>query len=164
MLAAVQAYIEHGRTQAGVRSASGQVRVWITAFIAVFCVITLTNWDLQASALSGIPVVGLLVVYLALTRPPKSGQRASHRRPIATRHIIRPLSLRVVVTLLAVLAVEIALFGPPQTTIVGSILLGVVKSLMWYLLLQTVCSPVAILLSLLTSVRLSIVPGQSLRP
>ncbi|KAF7169365.1 hypothetical protein CNMCM5623_002128 [Aspergillus felis] len=89
------------------------------------------------SALSGIPVVGLLVVYLGLTRPPESGKRISHRRPIATGHIIRLLSFRVVVTLLAVLGVEIAVFGHPKTPVVGTISLGVAKSLMWYFLLQT---------------------------
>ncbi|PKX89823.1 glycosyltransferase family 90 protein [Aspergillus novofumigatus IBT 16806] len=137
LLAAVQTYIEQDGTQAGLRPAPGQDRFWITAFIAVFCIITLTNWDLQASALSGIPVLELLVVYLALTRPAKSGKRASYRRPIATGHIICPLAFRVVVTLLAVLGVEIALFGPPKTSIVGTILPGLAKSLMWYFLLQT---------------------------
>ncbi|GIJ84801.1 F-actin-capping protein subunit beta [Aspergillus pseudoviridinutans] len=137
LLAAVQTYIEQGGIQTGVRSASDQDRVWVTAFIAVLCIIALTSWDLRASALSGIPVVGLLVVYLGLTRPPESGKRASHRRPIATGHIIRPLSFRVVVTQLVVLGVEIAVFGPPKTTVVGTISLGVAKSLMWYFLLQT---------------------------
>ncbi|KAH2166703.1 hypothetical protein KXW37_005263 [Aspergillus fumigatus] len=89
------------------------------------------------SALSGIPVVGLLVIYLALTRPTKCGESPSPRRPIATGLVIRPLAFRVVVTLLAVLGVEIALFGPPGTTIVGIILPGVAKSLMWHFLLQT---------------------------
>lgn len=163
LLAAVQTYIEQSGTQAGVRSASGQDRVWIPAFIAVLCIITLTNWDLQASALSGIPVVGLLAVYLALMRQSKSGKRASLRRSIASGHIICPLAFRVVVTQLAILGVEIALFGPPRTTIVDTILPGIAKSLMWYFLLQTVCSLAAMLLSMLTSVRLSIVPGQSLR-
>lgn len=164
LLAAVQAYIEPGGIQAGLRAASGRDRVWITAFIAVLCIITLTSWDFQVSALSGIPVVGLLVIYLALTRPTKCGESPSPRRPIATGLVIRPLAFRVVVTLLAVLGVEIALFGPPGTTIVGIILPGVAKSLMWHFLLQTVCSPTAVLLSTLTSVRLSIVPGQSRRP
>ncbi|GIK02046.1 F-actin-capping protein subunit beta [Aspergillus viridinutans] len=127
LLAAVQMYIEQGGIQTGVRSASGQDRVWNTAFIAVLCIITLTNWDLQANALSGIPVVGLLVIYLALTRPPKSGKRASQRRPIAAGHIICPLAFRVVVTL----------FRPRRTTIVGTTLLGVAKSSMWYFLIQT---------------------------
>ncbi|KAH1589793.1 hypothetical protein KXX34_005375 [Aspergillus fumigatus] len=86
------------------------------------------------SALSGIPV---LVIYLALTRPTKCGESPSPRRPIATGLVIRPLAFRVVVTLLAVLGVEIALFGPPGTTIVGIILPGVAKSLMWHFLLQT---------------------------
>ncbi|GFG00871.1 beta-1,2-xylosyltransferase 1 [Aspergillus udagawae] len=137
LLAALQTYTEQGGIQTGVRSAPGQDRVWVTAFIAVLCIITLTSWDLRASALSGIPVVGLLVVYVGLTRPLKSGKRASHRRPVATGHIIRPLSFRVVVTLLAVLGVEIALFGPPKIPAGGTISLGVAKSLMWHFLLQT---------------------------
>jgi hypothetical protein len=156
----VQTYTEQVGIHAGVRSAPDQDRVWVTAFIAVLCIITLTSWDLRASALSGIPVVGLLVVYLGLTRPHKSGKRASHGRPVVTGQIIRPLSFRVVVTLLAVLGVEIAVFGPPKTPVGGTISLGVAKSLMWYFLLQIVCSLTAILLSMLTSVRLSIVPGQ----
>jgi ABC-type multidrug transport system fused ATPase/permease subunit len=160
LLAAVQRYTEQGGIQTGVRSAPDQDRVWVAAFIAVLCIITLTSWDLRASALSGIPVVGLLLVYLGLTRPLKSVKRASHRKPVATGHIIRPLSIRVVVTLLAVLSVEIALFGPPKTPVGGTISLGVAKSLMWYFILQTVCSLTAILLLMLTSVRLSIVPGQ----
>ncbi|GIC94356.1 glycosyltransferase family 90 protein [Aspergillus udagawae] len=136
LLAAVQTYTEHVGIHAGVRSAPGQDRVWVSAFIAVLCIITLASWDLRASALSGIPVVGLLVVYLGLTRPHKSGKRASHRRPVATGYIIRPLSFRVVVTLFAVLGVEIAVFGPPKTPVGGTISLGVAKSLMWYFLLQ----------------------------
>ncbi|GFF34943.1 beta-1,2-xylosyltransferase 1 [Aspergillus udagawae] len=136
LLAAVQTYTEQVGIHAGVRSAPGQDRVWVSAFIAVLCIITLTSRDLRASALSGIPVVGLLVVYLGLTRPHKSGKRASHRRPVATGYIIRPLSFRVVVTLLAVLGVEIAVFGPPKTPVGGTISLGVAKSLMWYFLLQ----------------------------
>jgi hypothetical protein len=160
LLAAVQTYIEQGGIQAAVKSASGQDKVWVTAFIAMLCIITLTGCDLQASALSGIPVVGLLVIYLALMRSPKTAQRASQGRPIAAGHFIRPLSFRVVITLLAVLGVEIAIFGPPRTTIVDTTVLGVTKSFMWYFLLQTVCFTMAILFSMLTSLRLSIVPGQ----
>ncbi|KAF7114472.1 hypothetical protein CNMCM5793_008776 [Aspergillus hiratsukae] len=135
LLAVAQTYVERGGIQTGVRHASGLDSFWVTAFIAVFCIITLTNWDLQASALSGIPVVGLLVVYLALT--PKYGKRTGYRSPIASGHIIRPLAFRVVVTLLAVLGMEIGVFGSPKTSIVDTILLGVAKSLMWHFLLQT---------------------------
>lgn len=75
----------------------------------MLCIITLTSWDFQVSALSGIPV---LVIYLALTRPTKCGESPSPRRPIATGLVIRPLAFRVVVTLLAVLGVELRFLGP----------------------------------------------------
>jgi hypothetical protein len=151
----VQKYIEQGGLPTGVGSASSQNRVWVTGFIAVLCIITLTNWDLQASALSGIPVGGLLVVYVALTL--SSGKRASYSR----LHIIRPLAFRVVVTLLVVLGVEIIAFGAPRADIVDTILLGVAKSMMWHFVLQTVCSPASYPINpVLTSVRLRIVPGQ----
>ncbi|RHZ45712.1 glycosyltransferase family 90 protein [Aspergillus thermomutatus] len=113
----------------------GKDRVWVTAFIAVLCIITLSNWDLKASALSGIPVLGLLIVYLALT--PRSGKRAGYRRPIDDGRIIRPLAFRVVVTLLAALGLEIVAYGPPRISVVDTILVGVAKSLMWHFLLLT---------------------------
>ncbi|KAI5862511.1 hypothetical protein GGS23DRAFT_610171 [Durotheca rogersii] len=114
--------------------------LWGTTLVAAFTVVSFASWDSLSGwgsrqyALSAIPVVSLLVVYLALI--PKC-EKASRFLPIFDiQDTARSLTWRVVSILGLAVGGEVGLFGLPSITLV-TLPLSLVKALTWYFTIQT---------------------------
>ena len=98
-----------------------------------------SDWGVGESVLSTLPVAALLLVYVALT--PRIAERPRFLPCINIEKDIRPLSLRVVVLLVAALGLQTAVFGLPSNGITPSLFIGFAKALSWYFTIQTVRNP-----------------------
>ncbi|KAF4996679.1 hypothetical protein FDECE_12331 [Fusarium decemcellulare] len=109
--------------------------IWGAASVAAVACLSLFNRDLPGSALSAIPVVSLLIVYLLLTPRPSNGVQPL---PLVDAEAsIIPLSIKVVVFLLVALTVQTAAFGFLSSDIVPTLLLGLAKALSWFFMIRT---------------------------
>ncbi|KAF7552848.1 hypothetical protein G7Z17_g4057 [Cylindrodendrum hubeiense] len=96
---------------------------------------TLLNWDLWGSALSTVPLAALLLIYVTLL--PRNSKSSRILPLVDIQDAIVPLSLRVVVVLVAALCVQTVYFGFPRSCIVPTLSLGMAKALSWYFTTQT---------------------------
>ncbi|KAK2855667.1 hypothetical protein FQN49_004965 [Arthroderma sp. PD_2] len=112
--------------------------VWGTSLAASIFIFVLSDWDFKGHALSAIPVLTLLGVYV--TFMPKTDKSSRYLPSVDIEDAVRPLSLRVVLLLLIALGVEIATFGFPTGGILVTLILGQTKALSWYFIIQTVRS------------------------
>ncbi|KAL7628431.1 hypothetical protein AAE478_002634 [Parahypoxylon ruwenzoriense] len=114
--------------------------VWGTALAAFFAIVSLAGWDTLSGwgrreyALSTIPVVALLPVYLTLT--PRSEKSSRFLPSFDIEDASRPLSLRVVFVLGSALGLQIGLFGAPSISL-ATIPLSLAKAFSWYFVIQT---------------------------
>jgi hypothetical protein len=109
---------------------------------ASFAILTLSDWNLRASALSTIPVAALLVVYVALI--PKAIKGSHFLLRINVEEAIVPLSFRVVIILVVALSMQTVAFGLPTNIIIPTVSLGLAKAMSWYYISRLVCSSLPI--------------------
>lgn len=138
LLLAVQKY--HGCEPA----ATGLVSLlshslWGTVSVAFFIIVSLPDLDVYGYALSAIPVVALLVIYITLTPRTDGGSRLLPYVDI--ERAICPLAIRVAILLLIILNIKTISFGFPRAEILTTMSLGMAKALNWYFVIQTVRFP-----------------------
>lgn len=108
---------------------------WGTTVVAVWAILTLTNWDIRPYILSCVPAVALCVVYGAFLNG------ASSRRLRLFPSVDFEVSLLAVAGRLATLLVfaiviDAVVFGFPTLSIQSTLLLGFCKALAWYYMTQ----------------------------
>ncbi|KAI1827571.1 hypothetical protein F4861DRAFT_325960 [Xylaria intraflava] len=96
---------------------------------SIFAIITLSEWDLFAYGISAVPVVFLFVAYMLLT---PQANKHSWFRGIDFTTTVRPLSFRIAFILVIILGTETYLFGFPNISPMGTVIVGLAKALAWY--------------------------------
>ncbi|EFQ98609.1 hypothetical protein MGYG_01633 [Nannizzia gypsea CBS 118893] len=110
--------------------------LWGTSLVALLFILTLSDWDFRGHALSALPVLALLGVYLTFMPKSERRKKVSLLPDVNIEDAVVPVSLRVVPLLLVSLGVEVALFGFPSGGAILTLMLGCAKSLSWYSIIQ----------------------------
>jgi hypothetical protein len=126
---------------------------WGTASVALVAILALVYWSALELALLTLPVAALLLVYTALIPRTTAGPRFLPCIPDLEEAIL-PLSARLVPILAGVLGAQAFAFGFSSIVLgIPAFLLGSVKAVSWYFMIQTVCIPLLRQVGMLTGSR-----------
>ncbi|KAL7784079.1 glycosyltransferase family 90 protein [Trichoderma ceciliae] len=107
--------------------------IWGSTLIAAFGIFTFSGWTIQALPFPIISTAALLVVYTTLL--PKCGTFLL-LPSVNIERAIRSLSVRIIILLLLILGSDIISFGFVRTDVTTAFILGLVKALSWYFVIQ----------------------------
>lgn len=108
--------------------------------VAAFATLALSSWDIQDYALSLIPVVALLVVYVAFR--PTTFENFRSLPIVDPDAAILFIAGRVLFILLVVFIVQLYIFGNLSDGVPTICLLGLMKALSWFFTSKTIYNPV----------------------
>ncbi|PTB62029.1 glycosyltransferase family 90 protein [Trichoderma citrinoviride] len=106
---------------------------WGPILAGSFCVLTFSDWSIRAFLLCIIPTCFLFIVYTTLL--PRV-ETSTHLPSISFDNAIRPLSARVVILLLCIWGIDTIFFGLTATVLTSTFLIGLLKALSWYFVIQ----------------------------
>lgn len=110
--------------------------VFGTSLTALFAIFAASDWDLRDFALSTIPLVALLLVYVAFI--PRTKERTRYLARVNLEEDIFRLSMVVAITLAAILSIQAVAFGLPTKNVTHTLVIGLAKALSWFFTIQTV--------------------------
>ncbi|KAL7817909.1 glycosyltransferase family 90 protein [Trichoderma aethiopicum] len=106
---------------------------WGPVLAGSFCVLTFSDWNMRALLSCTIATCLLFIVYAALL--PRV-ETLAHLPSVSLDNIIRPLSVRVVILLLCIWGFDTILFGLTTPVLSSTLVIGLLKALSWYFIIQ----------------------------